>query len=195
MGAVLTQNTAWANVAKAIENLKAAGAMSPGAIRDMPRSELARLVYPSGYYNMKARKLKALVDYIGERFDDDPDRMAEEALEPLREGLLGVYGIGEETADDILLYAARKPVFVIDAYTGRVFHRLGMAPEAGPYAVYQGLFEENLPADPDLFGEYHALIVRHAREVCKKRPLCEGCPLLEVCPTGRRNVEAGSVVG
>ena len=185
VGAVLTQNTAWGNVVKAIDNLKAAGAMSPRAIRQTPQSELARMVYPSGYYNTKARKLKALVEYLGDRFDDDPERMADEALDTLRRELLGVYGIGEETADDILLYAAAQPVFVIDAYTKRLSYRLGLAPEKGPYAEYQEVFEGDLPADPDLFAEYHALIVRHVRDVCKKVPICEGCALLEVCPTGK----------
>ena len=103
----------------------------------------------------------------------------------LRSELLNVYGIGEETADDILLYAMNKPVFVVDAYTRRIFSRLGLAPDRGPYSSYSSLFTDHLPTDGRLFAEYHALIVRHGKEVCKKRPLCQGCCLLEICPTGQ----------
>ena len=183
-GAVLTQAAAWGNVEKAIANLKEAGAMSPGAIRDMPESRLAELLYPSGYYNAKARKLKALAEFLGSRFDDDVDAIRREKARDLRAELLGVHGIGEETADDILLYAVGKPVFVIDAYTRRVFFRLGLAPETGPYSRYQALFMEKLPADVDMMGEFHALIDHHAAKVCRPEPSCEGCCLVEVCPTG-----------
>ena len=185
VGAILTQAASWSNVRKAISNLKDADALSPEAIRSMSTEELARLVYPSGYYNSKARKLKALAAYLGQRFDDDPNSMSREDPEELRQELLGVYGIGEETADDILLYAVGKPAFVIDAYTRRVFSRLGLAPDQGSYGNYRSLFTETLVHDREIFAEYHALIVRHGREVCRKRPLCEACCLREVCPTGR----------
>ena len=188
VGAILTQSASWANVEKAIHSLKAADALSPGALRELPEADVARLVYSSGYYNAKARKLKAFAEYVGTRFGDDLAEMARMHLESLRAELTSVHGVGEETADDILLYALGKPVFVIDAYTRRVFWRLGLAPESGPYSAYQSVFAEHLPADPELFGEYHALIVRHSRDVCRKQPLCEGCCLLEVCPTGRANV-------
>jgi endonuclease-3 related protein len=184
VGAVLTQASAWGNVEKAIANLKSAGVMSPQALRALSDQELAGLVYPSGYYNAKARKLKALAEYLGARFDDDIDSMARVGASPLRAELLGVHGIGEETADDILLYAVGVPVFVVDSYTRRVLFRLGLAPEKGPYALYQALFTRHLRPDTGLFGEYHALIDRHAKDVCKKRPLCQGCCLLEICPTG-----------
>ena len=190
VGAILTQAAAWDNVRKAIDNLEEAGALSPRAIRDLDEEQLAGLVYPSGYFNAKARKLKALALFLKMRFDDDLDAMCREDADTLRGELLGVHGIGEETADDILLYAAGKPAFVIDAYTRRLFHRLGLAPETGPYSTHQALFTERLPADPSLFGEYHALIVRHGKEVCGKEPLCEGCCLLEVCPTGRARTAA-----
>ena len=124
VGAVLTQAAAWSNVEMAIANLVAANALSPEAIRNLSQEELARLVYPSGYFNSKARKLKALVEYLGQRFDDDLDAMALEDGDVLRAELLEVYGIGEETADDILLYAVGKPAFVVDGYTRRVFYRL-----------------------------------------------------------------------
>lgn len=184
-GAILTQATSWSNVRKAVSNLKDAGVLSPEAMRMMSEDELAKLVYPSGYYNSKARKLKALVEYLGVRFDDDIAAMSGEDPEELRDELLGVYGIGEETADDILLYAVGKPVFVIDAYTKRVFSRLGLAPERESYANYRSLFTKELPADRELFAEYHALIVRHGKELCRKRPLCTGCCLLSICPTGQ----------
>ena len=125
VGAVLTQATSWTNVEKALANLKAADALSPSGIRFLDESDLARLIYPSGYYNAKARKLRALVDYLGRRFDDDLDAMAREEMGSLRAELLGVYGIGEETADDILLYALRMPSFVVDSYTKRVLFATG----------------------------------------------------------------------
>ena len=190
VGAILTQAAAWTNVEKAIANLKAADALSPGAIREIPEEELARLLFPSGYYNSKARKLKALVEFL-ERYDDDIEAMAAVNDDVLRQELLDVHGIGEETADDILLYAVGKPFFVIDEYTRRSFQRLGVAPERGNYSNYQRLFSENLPADRELFAEYHALIVAHAVRVCKKRePQCEDCCLLDVCPTGEKVVSA-----
>jgi endonuclease-3 related protein len=184
VGAVLTQSAAWTNVRKAISNLKAADALSPEAIRSLRQEDLARLVYPSGYFNSKARKLKALADYLGHRFGDDLDSMAIEETETLTAELLDVYGIGEETADDILLYAVAKPVFVIDAYTRRAFSRLGLALDKGSYSTYRSLFMDNLDREVELFREYHALIVRLGKEVCGKVPLCGECCLTEVCPTG-----------
>ncbi len=188
VGAVLTQATAWANVEKAISNLRSANALTPQAIRVIGQVELAKLVYPSGYYNAKARKLKALAQYLGDRFADDLDAMAREDMDSLRRELLSVHGIGEETADDILLYVAGQPSFVVDTYTRRLFWRLGLAPEMGSYGQYRAVFMAHLPRDAELFAEYHALIVRHGREVCTKTPACEGCCLLEVCPTGQKRM-------
>ena len=188
VGAILTQAAAWSNVEKAIARLKEADALSPGALRGLTEGEVASLVYSAGYYNAKARKLKALAEFVGRRFNDDLDAMAQLRDDSLREELLGVHGIGEETADDIMLYAAGRPSFVIDAYTRRVFVRLGLAPEEGRYSTYRDLFMDNLLADAELFGEYHALIVRHGVEVCRKQPLCEDCCLLQMCPTGTRRV-------
>jgi endonuclease-3 related protein len=185
VGAVLTQAASWTNVEMAIASLKAAEALSPEAIRRIEELELARLIYPSGYYNSKARKLKALAYYMGQRFNDDIRAMSEVCSETLRAELLGVYGIGEETADDILLYAVGKPAFVIDNYTRRMFHRLGLAPERMSYPAYSAIFTENLPQDRELYSEYHALIVRHAKDFCRKAPVCDGCCLLDVCPTGK----------
>jgi endonuclease-3 related protein len=188
-GAVLTQAAAWANVEKAISNLKAADAMSPQAIRELGEAELAQLIRPSGYFNSKARKLKALADYLGRRFGDDIDAMRRTDADALREELLGVYGIGEETADDILLYAVGKATFVVDGYTRRVFSRLGLTPDKGPYSAYRSVFMGHLPADCGQLGEYHALIVRHGKEACRKRPLCSRCCLLAMCPTGRSQAD------
>ncbi len=190
VGAILTQSAAWGNVEKAIRNLKEAGALSPQAIRRLPDDELARLVFPSGYYNAKAAKLKAFVRHM-EQYDDDLDRLFAQDVQPLRRELLGIYGIGEETADSIILYAAGQPSFVIDAYTRRIVARLGIAPRVNTYLSYQALFAGHLAADADLFNEYHALLVDLGKRVCRKRPLCSGCPLLKVCPTGQENLTGG----
>lgn len=176
-GAILTQSAAWTNVEKAITNLKAAGALSPGALRQMPQSEIARLIYPCGYYNTKAKKLKAFVHWLGEQYDDSLDKLFAGNIDRLRQRLLAIYGIGEETADSIILYAANKPTFVIDAYTRRIISRIGLAPQTHNYAAYQALFMTNLPADIRLFNEYHALLVCLAKNVCQTRPLCHQCCL------------------
>lgn len=186
VGAILTQNTSWTNVEKSVSRLKAAGVMSPVGIRITPQAKLAQLVYSSGYYNMKARKLKAFTNWLGEKFDDDIEAMTRQEVSVLRPELLNVYGIGEETADDILLYALGIPIFVIDTYTKRLTTRLGLAPSGGKYCDYQDEFMNSLPRDTRLFNEYHALIVTHSNNICTKRePQCGGCSLLEVCPTGQ----------
>ena len=193
VGAVLTQAVSWTNVEKAVSNLKSAGALSPDGLRETPSDTLAGLIHSTGYYNAKAQKLKALAEYLGRRFGDDLDAMAREPLATLRAELRSVHGIGEETADDILLYALDRPVFVIDAMTQRLLFRLGLAPETGTYASYQSIFASHLPPEAELFKEYHALIDHHGSEVCKRsQPLCRDCCLLEVCPTGRENVRARS---
>ena len=190
VGAVLTQATAWTNVEIAIARLKDADALSPAAIRCMDIEALAALIYSSGFYNSKAQRLKALVAYLGETYDDDIDAMRLMDGAKLRRELLGVKGIGEETADAILLYALGKPTFVIDAYTRRLISRLGIAPDSEAYSAYQKLFSDNLPQDTAMSAEYHALIVQHCKEACRKTPVCEGCCLRSVCPTGREYTEA-----
>lgn len=195
LGAILTQSASWSNVEKAVANLKAADALSPRSIREIPQDRLAGLIYPVGYYNAKARKLKALSVYLHQRFDDDLDAMEREETDFLRAELNSVHGIGEETADDILLYALGKPAFVIDAFTKRVFVRLWLAPEKDTYSDYRRLFTSNLPAEAALFGEYHALVVRHAKDVCKKQPLCRGCCLLDICPTGGASISSSATEG
>ena len=185
-GAILTQSAAWINVEMALSNMKSAGCWSLESIHWLPEEELAVLVRSSGYFNAKARKLKALSEYLGTTWGDDVDAMRHAELEDLRGELLAVHGIGEETADDILLYALDKPVFVIDTYTRRLVDRLGLAPGEDRYSAYQALFMERLEPDAEMYGEYHALIVRHAKEACRKTaPLCNDCVLQEVCPAGR----------
>ena len=184
VGAVLTQSAAWTNVEKAIANLKAAGVLSPAGLARLDGAELARMVYPAGYFNSKARKLKAFVGMLRDRFGGDLERMLAAPVAELRPLLLATHGIGPETADAILLYAAGRPVFVIDAYTRRLFSRLGIAPERDRYEAWRAQFEASLEPDAALFNEYHALIVRHGKERCRRLPICDGCPLLAVCPTG-----------
>ena len=184
-GAILTQNTAWGNVERALANLKAAEAMPPSRIRELPHEQLAALLRPSGYFNTKAKKLKAFAGHLWERYGDDLEAFLGQDLAVLRPELLSIYGIGEETADDILVYAAHAPSFVIDAYTRRILERLGHGPARKSYAGYQALFHDNLPADAGLFNEYHALLDRHAKDACRKTPVCEGCCLRDLCAFGR----------
>ena len=181
IGAILTQSAAWKNVETAITSLKEAGLMSPGAIREKPPEEIAPLIRSAVYYNVKARKLQALVEYIENTCDDDLDRLFETDIGQLRDELLAVWGIGEETADSILLYAANRPVFVIDAYTRRIMSRIGIQPENDTYSDWQSLFMKNLLADISLFNEYHALLVRLGKETCRSKPLCPECCLKDIC--------------
>ena len=181
VGAILTQSAAWVNVEKAIESLRAAGILSPEALLRIDLDELARLIYPAGYYNAKARKLKAFLEMLFDRHSGRLDALFALPLPQLRQGLLATHGIGQETADSIILYAAEKPSFVIDAYTRRVFPRLGIEPASDSYASWQAMFSEALPPDVQLFNEYHALIDRHAKTVCRKVPLCPQCCLRQVC--------------
>lgn len=182
VGAILTQSAAWVNVEKGIANLRSRELLSAAMLREVPTEELARLIYPSGYYNVKARKLKSFARWLGERYDDDLDRLFALDLPTLRRELLGVYGVGQETADSIALYAARKPVFIIDAYTRRIIARLGLAPAQNSYGAFQSLFMERLPHEEGMFNEYHALLVCHGKTVCRKSPVCRDCCLASICP-------------
>lgn len=185
VGAILVQAVAWRNVEGTMAKLKEAGALSPAALRRISEPELARLCYSCGYHNAKARKLKAFADRLGEHGDDLVAWLSG-PVEAVREELLLIHGVGPETADSILLYAAGWPVFVIDAMTRRIVDRLGVPPPVRNYAGYQLLFEENLPADTALYNEYHALLVALAKRHCVKRePRCGGCPVADLCATGR----------
>ena len=181
VGALLTQSAAWLNVEKAIANLRAAKALSPKALRKLSLPEIAELIRPCGYYNAKALKLEALANWLGKYYNDDLDRLFANSADQLREQLLSIHGIGEETADSIILYAANKPIFVIDAYTRRIISRLGLAPEGNSYTAYQCLFMNNLDSNVELFNEYHALLVRLAKDACRSRPFCQQCCLKDIC--------------
>ena len=179
VGAVLTQNTAWTNVEKAIANLKERGLLTFEGMEALPGDVLADLIRPCGYFNVKARRLHNLLALIRDRYQGDLDLFARDELSDLRQALLEVKGIGPETADSILLYAANKPIFVVDAYTHRLLSRHGLAVEEGAdYDEMQELFMASLANEPALFNEYHALIVRTGKEFCKKtKPRCDECPL------------------
>ena len=181
IGAILTQSAAWGNVEKAVRNLKQAGVLDPLSLRRLPIGELAELIHPSGYYNAKAQKLKSFIEYLGNACHDSLEILFSLDVPTLRRELLSVHGIGPETADSIILYAAHKPIFVIDAYTQRILSRLGLRPPRSDYASFQALFMENLPPDEKLFNEYHALLVRHGKGACKKAPLCDHCCLRQIC--------------
>ncbi len=180
IGAVLTQNTAWKNVEKAIANLKQAQMLSPEKLYREPVSGIANLIRPSGFYNQKAKRLKLVAAYITETWNGDMDAMCRKETGALRNELLSINGIGKETADSILLYACNKPVFVVDSYTHRVFSRHGMAAEEAGYDEIQELFMDNLDHGTRLFNEYHALIVELAKTFCKTKPLCDRCPLSDL---------------
>ena len=186
VGAILTQSASWHNVEIAIDSLKQAGMLSPKALRELPLAKLAGYVHSSGYYNAKAKKLKALVQWLG-RYEDDIAKAFTGELDDKRNELLNIHGIGPETADSILLYAVGKPVFVIDAYSRRIIERIGIAPQKDNYTAYQRLFMSNLEQDARLFNEYHALLVKLGKDMCRKKPLCRLCCLKDVCTYGREH--------
>jgi endonuclease-3 related protein len=182
VGAILTQNTGWSNVERAIGNLRRAGLLGPEAIVACPLPKLAERLRPSGYFNIKAQRLQGYCAWYLEQ--GGLARLRRHPTESLREALLAVKGVGPETADDILLYAFRRPVFVIDAYTRRLFARLGCIGGEEPYEALRRRFERALRPDVSLYNEYHALIVRHAKLRCLKRPSCAACILKALCPAG-----------
>ena len=177
VGAILTQNTNWSNVEKAIKNLKDAKVLSVKALHELPVQKLASLIRPAGYFNIKAKRLKSFIDFLIENYNGSMKKIKKEDVYPLRKKLLDVHGIGPETADSILLYALDKPVFVIDAYTKRVLSRHKILSYNASYEEYQTLFHKELDEDIQLFNEYHALFVRVGKDYCKPKPLCEKCPL------------------
>ncbi|HLA00021.1 MAG TPA: hypothetical protein VJZ24_00115 [Thermodesulfovibrionales bacterium] len=177
VGAILTQNTNWANVEKAIASLKNKRALSAKGIHEMKTEKLALFIRPAGYFNVKARRLKAFIHFLINDYHGSMGRMKNEKLDTLRTKLLNVHGIGPETADSILLYALDNPVFVIDAYTKRALSRHSVINHDESYERIQDLFHETLKRDTELFNEYHALFVRLGKTYCRKKPLCDGCPL------------------
>lgn len=179
VGTVLTQNTNWKNAAKAIENLKNRGLLSINALYSLKETDLAQEIQSAGYFNIKAKRLKNLINYIMDRYQGELSLFFEEDTQNLRESLLSIKGIGPETADSILLYAGNRPVFVIDAYTFRILLRHSMCDEQAAYYELQEIFMDNLPEDTKLFNEFHALIVQTGKEYCRKKPVCDACPLKE----------------
>lgn len=191
VGAILTQSVAWTNVERAIANLKAAGLLTPDALETAPAGLIASHIRPAGYFNAKARKLKAFLDFLRHEHGGALASLFDQPLSRARPQLLAVWGVGPETADSILLYAGGLPTFVVDAYTGRILARLGLLGPQGdppapppPYETLRGLFQDNLPADPVLFNEYHALLVALGKDYCRKTsPRCAACPLAHLCPS------------
>lgn len=179
VGAILTQNTAWTNVEKAIHNLKKAKLLNPKRLHELSHGELAKYIRPAGYFNIKAKRLKHFLNYLFDDYGGRLDRMFRKRTDALRRELLQVNGIGPETADSILLYAGNHVIFVVDAYTKRIFSRHQIIDADADYHDIQEIFMKNLPHDMQMFNEYHALIVRVGKDFCRnKRPLCSKCPLM-----------------
>lgn len=182
LGAILVQNTSWTNVERALDGLRRAGRLSYAGLKDLSAARIAPLIRPSGTYRVKAARLRAFLDFLGEAYGGRAEAMRAEDPWVLRRRLLAVHGIGRETADSIVLYAAGGPLFVVDAYTRRIFFRLGLLDGRRDYDRAQRFFMERLPADAALFNDYHAQIVRLGKDVCRPRPRCGACPLDAVCP-------------
>ncbi|MEW6531792.1 MAG: endonuclease III domain-containing protein [Thermodesulfobacteriota bacterium] len=177
VGAVLTQNTAWRNVAQAISNLKDAAALDPFRIYELSHDELAALIHPAGYFNVKATRLGNFVEHLILCHNGDLDALFDSPVEALRQELLSINGVGKETADSIILYAAGKLIFVVDAYTRRVLGRHGLVDDKADYDTVQALFHAHIPSDVDLYNDFHAQFVAVGHWYCKRVPLCDSCPL------------------
>ena len=182
VGAVLTQNTNWQGVEKAIANLKGSNLLKPDKLQALSTEELAGLIKPAGYFNLKARRLQNLIEFLTETYACDLETMDQVETGQLRKELLKINGVGPETADSILLYALQRPVFVVDTYTYRVMNRHGLIGEEVSYDELQGLFTQHLPLDKTLFNQYHALLVRVGKLHCQPKPRCQGCPLEPLLP-------------
>ncbi len=180
IGAILTQNTSWKNVEKAIKNLKKHKVLAKEKLLNIDPVELAELIKSSGYYNIKSGRLKNFITFLFEKYEGSLDKMFKEDFGILRNNLLAIKGLGEETVDSILLYAGQKAVFVIDAYTRRIFSRHRLIHECDSYQDIQNKFVRNLKSDVTLFNEYHALIVELGKNLCRKEPNCNACPLKDI---------------
>lgn len=177
VGAILTQNTSWKNVEKAITNLKEQGLLDVDALYTIDEKALAEIIKPAGYYNIKSNRLKNFIKVIHDRYDSTIENLSKYDTKTLRDILLNIKGIGEETADSILLYALNRPIFVVDAYTKRFLKNHGLYDGNGNYSDIQRFFMDHLPEDTSLYNEYHALLVYLGQHFCKKIPKCEECPL------------------
>jgi endonuclease III related protein len=183
LGAILVQNTSWTNVERALECVRGAGRLSFEGLSALSAARIAALIRPSGTFRVKAARVRAFLDFLGSAYGGRVEAMRAEDPWVLRRRLLGVHGIGPETADSIALYAAGQPLFVVDAYTRRAFTRLGLLPSVAlGYDEVQRFFMDRLPRDAALFNDYHAQIVRLGKEICRPRPRCGACPLETVCP-------------
>ncbi|MFC1568537.1 endonuclease III domain-containing protein [Candidatus Margulisiibacteriota bacterium] len=180
IGAILTQSANWSNVELAIANLKRAKVLSPHSLYKIKTAKLQKLIRPSGYFRAKAKKVKAFVKYLVENYDGSLKKMFKKPIPELRAELLSIHGIGPETADSIILYAANKPTFVVDAYTKRIGNRVGLF-KSDKYYDIKDYFEANLPGKYQLYNEYHALIVALGKYFCKPRPACSECPVKKLC--------------
>jgi len=181
VGAILTQNASWQNVERAIKNLKEKNLLNPFKIYELPLNLLSQVIKPCGFYNIKAKRLKNFVKFLVEKYEGNLNKLFAKELPEVREELLSLKGLGKETVDSMLLYAGNFPIFVVDAYTYRILNRHYLIPEETTYDEMQSLFMDNLPPDPQLFNEYHALLVACGKNFCKKKePLCETCPLKEL---------------
>lgn len=183
-GAILTQNTSWKNVERALENLRTGKALALVRLSRQSRKRLAGLIRSAGYFNQKAARLIHFSRWVLKRCRGKLSRFFSGPLDKIRGELLALNGIGPETADSMLLYAGGRPVFVVDAYTRRIFTRLKLI-RSQEYETVRGFFESSLPQSARLFNEFHALIVTLGKDICRKKPLCHICPLLELCPTGK----------
>lgn len=177
VGAILTQNTNWKNVEKAINNLKKANVLTPKALFELPYSYLKELIRPAGFFNIKAKRLKNFLKFLFEEYEGSLEKMFKEDVEKIRQKLLKIPGIGPETADSILLYAGKKPTFVVDSYTKRILSRHNLIPEEYDYEEIRAFFINHLPEDEALFNEYHALFVALGKNYCRPKPICKKCPL------------------
>ena len=177
IGAILTQNTNWSNVEKAIANLKASGCMSVGQLHAKCQADLAELIRPAGYFNVKARRLKNFIACVHESFGEDVEGFLGRPVATLRQELLSINGVGRETADSIILYAAGKPTFVVDAYTYRILLRHGLIDADCDYEMIKELLESNLPQDAELYNDFHAQFVAVGKHFCKPGARCAGCPV------------------
>ncbi|MFQ5912300.1 MAG: endonuclease III domain-containing protein [Nitrospinota bacterium] len=199
VGAILVQNTSWANAARAIDNLKGRGLLSTEGLRDVSRPRLARLIRPARFFNVKAARLKSFIHLLWSEHEGRLKHLFSLSTDVLREALLKLKGVGPETADSVLLYAADRPVFVVDAYTHRILSRLGLydGPRTGRggYETLQDLFHRVLPRDVALYNEYHAVLVELGKEYCRPRPICAPCPLRDICPYPESEPKKSNVKG
>jgi endonuclease-3 related protein len=191
-GAILTQSTSWTNVEKALANLKAAGLLSLAGILKTENRKLATLIHSSLYHNVKAKKLKEFCRFLKAGYGGRAEAMLSRPMPELREELLGVWGLGPETVDSMLLYALGMPSFVVDAYTKRIFARTGLTKPEAKYGELKRFFEDSLPRDPNVYNEFHALVVEHGKRHCRSRPVCAGCPLARMCESADQVLSRGA---